>query len=404
MARMPTRRYALFAALYVSEGAPIGFLWWALPTRLRASGVDVESITALTSLLTLPWALKFLWAPAVDVLRGPRLTRVGWIALAQVGMGLSLVPLVVLDLARDFSIVCALLLAHGFLAATQDVAVDALCIANLRPDERGRANAWMQGGMLVGRGAFGGGALLLASYVGMPAVVLALVACILLSLVLLVRWRHLVAESEREDRAGDFGRGIRALLSAPRTCLALAFAATAGAAYEGAAQIAGPFMLDRGASERAVGVFFAAPSLVAMATGAALGGWLADRRGHGRATIAAQLAVIAVVAGLAGLEARGPSHPVAAFAAFSALYLAIGAFTAASYAMLMHAADGPARATAFSAFMGMTNLCELWSARVMGAAHTASGYRLGFALLAAASLGALALTWLLARSKPATTG
>ncbi len=58
----PTRRKVLFAALYLSEGAPIGFIWWALPTRLRMAGVTVEQITLLTAVLVLPWAFKFLWA------------------------------------------------------------------------------------------------------------------------------------------------------------------------------------------------------------------------------------------------------------------------------------------------------------------------------------------------------
>ena len=60
-----------FAALYLSEGAPIGFLWFA--------GVSVGSITALTSLLVLPWTLKFLWAPLVDVLRPRRGGRRTWV-------------------------------------------------------------------------------------------------------------------------------------------------------------------------------------------------------------------------------------------------------------------------------------------------------------------------------------
>ena len=38
------RRRLLFASLYFSEGAPIGYLWWALPTKLRAAGADIEQI------------------------------------------------------------------------------------------------------------------------------------------------------------------------------------------------------------------------------------------------------------------------------------------------------------------------------------------------------------------------
>lgn len=62
----------LFGVLYFSEGAPIGFVWWALPTVLAAGGEAIDAITAFTAMLVWPWALKFLWAPLVDALRGPR--------------------------------------------------------------------------------------------------------------------------------------------------------------------------------------------------------------------------------------------------------------------------------------------------------------------------------------------
>jgi len=47
-------RIALFTLLYLSEGAPIGFIWWALPTLLRTAGVSVPKITELTAMLVLP--------------------------------------------------------------------------------------------------------------------------------------------------------------------------------------------------------------------------------------------------------------------------------------------------------------------------------------------------------------
>ncbi|MBK8269391.1 MAG: hypothetical protein IPK83_14220 [Planctomycetes bacterium] len=63
----PARRKVLFAALYASEGAPIGYLWWALPTQLKSAGVAADDIGQLAALLALPWALKVLWAPVVPI-------------------------------------------------------------------------------------------------------------------------------------------------------------------------------------------------------------------------------------------------------------------------------------------------------------------------------------------------
>ena len=82
----PTRRKILFASLYLSEGAPIGFIWLALPTRLRAHDVPVEQITWLAAVLVLPWTFKFTWAPLVDLLRSRHWTLRHWIVAAQTVM------------------------------------------------------------------------------------------------------------------------------------------------------------------------------------------------------------------------------------------------------------------------------------------------------------------------------
>ena len=62
---------ALLLGLYLSQGLPFGFFTQALPVLMRQQGVDLGTI-GLANLLALPWALKFLWAPAIDRVPGPR--------------------------------------------------------------------------------------------------------------------------------------------------------------------------------------------------------------------------------------------------------------------------------------------------------------------------------------------
>ena len=124
-------RRALFGVLYASEGAPIGYIWWALPTKLKDAGVPVEEVTALTAMVTVPWALKFLWAPLVDTLRGPRWGLRAWIVASQLLMGLALLPLLLSEapFATDkLGLLSALLVGHALFASTQDVSIDALAI------------------------------------------------------------------------------------------------------------------------------------------------------------------------------------------------------------------------------------------------------------------------------------
>jgi predicted MFS family arabinose efflux permease len=78
--------------------------------------------------------------------------------------------------------------------------------------------------------------------------------------------------------------------------------------------------------------------------------------------------------------------------------VAIGWFTAASYALFMDWTDPRLGATQFSAFMGATNLCESWTAAVAGRMIPRYGYGASFGVLA--TIGALSLLLLtLTRSR-----
>ncbi|MCA9256887.1 MAG: hypothetical protein KDA33_14660, partial [Phycisphaerales bacterium] len=112
-------RRLLFAALYFSEGAPIGFIWYALPTMLHEQGVADDSIGFLFGALALPWALKFLWAPLIDTLRSRRWGFRAWIVTAQLLMGLTLLPLTGVAALHDTRWLCGILILHAFCAATQ---------------------------------------------------------------------------------------------------------------------------------------------------------------------------------------------------------------------------------------------------------------------------------------------
>lgn len=397
------RRKLLFASLYLSEGAPIGFIWWALPAQLRAAGLDLGRITALTGLLVLPWALKFLWAPLVDVLRSTRWPLRAWIASCQVLMGLLLLAALRLDWKDDYGLTVILLLLHALCAATQDAAVDAYAVAVVPPEERGSLNGWMQAGMLVGRSLFGGGALLMASRLGSSATALLLVAAIWSSLLLL----FLLGEPEParapeetlSQRLGGFASALAEVLRRRGTWLGLAFAALGGAGFEAVGAVAGPYLLDRGLSQDRVGWFLFLPAAASMLAGSLAAGTLADRVERKRAVALSLLLTSLTVLALAGLEAWGKNPGRCLPALLGLLYFFIGAFTASSYALFMDLTDARLGATQFSAYMGATNLCEAWAAFGTGKLAVGLGYAPAFALMALVSLACLPLLSLMPASE-----
>jgi PAT family beta-lactamase induction signal transducer AmpG len=389
-------RRVLFTALYLSEGAPIGFIWWALPTKLRAAGIDLGTITSVTSLLVLPWVFKFLWAPLIDGIRTPRWTLRSWILSTQLLMGCSLIPMLFYELATNLSLLVPFLLLSAIAGATQDASIDALAISTVPARERGSVNGWMQFGMLLGRSALGGGALLLDQRVGMTAVVVILIGVIWSSSVL-------VLFATRVSTSPGQGGGIRMRMRAlfPRLAMAcrsrttwygLLFAGIAGAGFEGVGAVAGPFLIDRGLTQAEIGRFFAVPSVVAMAGGALLGGFLADRFGTRRA-VAVFLSLMSVtIVALAAMTMRSANQAgLELLALMTLLYVCIGLFTASSYALFMEITDPALGATQFSAFMGATNGCESWSGFFVGKAAPSIGYSYAFLLLMVVSLMTLPL-------------
>lgn len=399
------RRF-LFGALYLSEGAPIGYLWWALPTKLRLAEIPVEEITALTSLLVVPWTFKFLWAPLVDSLRSEKWTLRSWIVSTQVLMGATLIPLLFLDLHDDFAMGFSLLLLHAFTAATQDVSVDALCVRVVPSVERGAINGWMQTGMLGGRAAFGGGALLLSQRVGDEAVIILLVAAVWFSTLLVLLSRQPDGVNQPSGSLKErFNGFLRLLASAGRrrtTWLALLFAGIAGAGFEAVGAVAGPFLVDRGQSQDMVGWFFALPVVIGMVVGALVGGYISDRLGR-RRTVAVFLTLLAgVVCAIAFADGVFEDSGNLLIALLSLLYFCIGLFTASSYALFMDLTDPNLGATQFSAYMGATNACEVWATFAVGRSIGAFGYAPSFAMFAGLSLLALPVLRLIGSKKGTT--
>lgn len=394
---MNTRRKLLFASLYLSEGAPIGFLWLAMPTRLRASGVTVEQISWLTAVLVLPWTFKFAWAPLIDLCQSPRWSLRSWIVTAQSLMGMTLLSLLIFDPVTDFNLLAGFLLAHAFAASTQDVAIDALCISVTDPTERGQVNGWMQTGMLLGRALLGGGTLVIGPYIGNTGVVGVLIAVTTFSmfLVLCMKIEPVKANAitdRKPNRLDTVGRSVRQALLERNTWLGLGFALTGGAAFKALEVLYGPFLIDRGFTESEIGTFAALPMIGLMVAGSLTGGFLSDRIGR-RLFVAVSLVLICLsVMALAAVDLTLPQQRSVsvliclAFAAFG-----IGLFTAASYALFMDITHPAVAATQFSAFMGLTNGCESWSTWTAGQMVAEHGYPFAFLTLCIASLISIGL-------------
>lgn len=390
----PGGRTAVFTVLYASEGAPIGFIWWALPTLLRQADVPVVDITALTAMLVLPWVFKFLWAPLVDALQTPRWGYRASIMATQIVMAAALVPLIWLDPVAELATWKVLLLVHAVAASTQDVAIDALAISTVPRAERGRLNGAMQAGMLVGRSLFGGGVLLVASRLGRDWIVLGLVGWILVALLVLLFVRptaRVGTEPTAESATGSLWGTLAAVFRLRTTWLGLAFALVSAAAFEATGQLAGPYLVDRQLPADQIGLFFGVFAVSATLVGGLLGGWWSDRLGRLRSVALFLCGVVASVALLGWIDLQGGAAPGTLLLVLTAMYFCVGLFTVSSYALFMDLTHPRLGATQFSTFMAATNGCESWSAWAGGRLVASGGYPLAFLVMSVVSLVSLGL-------------
>jgi PAT family beta-lactamase induction signal transducer AmpG len=134
-------RVLIVLFLGFSAGLPLALSGSTLRLWMRQSSIDLETI-GLFALVGTPYTIKFLWAPIVDALEVPLLTRWfgrrrAWLLFSQIVMIAAIVVLGLCDPAKFAWLVvfiAALLVATA--AATQDILIDAYRIESLREDEQ----------------------------------------------------------------------------------------------------------------------------------------------------------------------------------------------------------------------------------------------------------------------------
>lgn len=374
-------------AFYFAEGAPIGFIWWAMPTLLRQKGIEVDTISAFTAMLTLPWVFKFLWAPLIDIFRSPAFGYTKWIGWSQLFMCLTLLPLVFIPIPGNVMWWGILLLLHSLCAATQDVSVDAFVINVIAKQEKGILNGYMQAGMLLGRSIFGGAALVFIPAIGLPLTVSLMIACILSIMVLFLFIKEPTVARIQKSTFQDFKNRLKATFFKKPTWYVIAFALTAAAAFEAVGGMSGVFFTDKNIDSKAIGFFFSIPVVIAMLIGGLAGGFLSDKMSRKRSVTIFLLGFVLIITGISLLDFIHPeaSH-FSLLMLFAWMYFFIGMFTSSSYALFMDATNPKLGATEFSTFMAATNACETWVIWATGILVFSYSYTIAFLIMCFVSL------------------
>lgn len=156
-----------------SAGVPILLIFSSLSLWLREAGVERSAVTFF-SWAALGYSFKFVWAPLVDKLPLPILTKLfgrrrSWMLFSQAAIIGAIILMAQTNPSTEGNSLTMMALAAvllGFSSATQDVVIDAYRIESAESDLQALMSSTYIAGYRIGMLVAGAGALYLASYFG----------------------------------------------------------------------------------------------------------------------------------------------------------------------------------------------------------------------------------------------
>ena len=282
--------------LYVAEGLPYALVMSVALVFYKNLGVPNAQNTFLVGLLYLPWVIKPLWSPAVDLLK----TRRAWIWTMQllVGAALAGVALTV-PTAHFLAATLAFFWLLAFASATHDVAADGFYLMALTEHDQ----AWFNGirttfyrvaGILAKGQLVILAGILAAQSNNFPSawsLVFGLVAIIVLSLAIYHRWILPRPAGDQPTAAGnknflgEFSQTFATFFQKPDIGVALLFLLVYRFGEAQLMPVTQLFLLDAknhgglSLTNAQVGFAYNTVGVIALIAGGLLGGFAIARRG-----------------------------------------------------------------------------------------------------------------------------
>ncbi|TFY98061.1 AmpG family muropeptide MFS transporter [Ramlibacter rhizophilus] len=406
-----------------SAGLPLLLVLGTLSFRLREAGIDRTTIGYL-SWVGLAYGFKWAWAPLVDRLPLPGLTRLlgrrrSWLLLSQLAIAAGLAGMAFVDPRQQLQALVGCALVVAFASATQDIALDAFRIESADTERQAALAAAYQTGYRLAMIWAGAGVLWLAAqaesagaggyqpqawrlaYLVMAGSMAVGLLTVLLSPEPLRRPQPSargLAEWLREAVVEPFADFVRRYRWQAGLVLALIAVYRISDVVMGI--MANPFYVDMGYTKEEVAAVTKVYGVAMTLLGSFIGGVMALRLGVMRVLMLG--AVLSAFTNLlfAWLGARG--HDVQALVlVISADNLASGIASAAFIAYLSGLTNVSYSATQYALFSSIMLLLPKWLAGFSGQFVDAFGYSAFFTGTAALGVPVLLLVALAARVQPA---
>jgi PAT family beta-lactamase induction signal transducer AmpG len=394
--------------LYFAEGIPFFAVSLIAGILYKRLGFGNDVIALYTKLLLLPWSLKPLWSPLLEMFK----TKKYFVVLLQFAGGLSLGLIgLCLPLPGYFLYTILLFGVAAFCSSTHDIAADGLYIASLSTKEQAAYAGWQSGFYSVARLFSQGGLIILAGFLELrmdvPHAWMAIFGTMGGILVLLGLYHSRALPSGGAARHAESARAMAAtfwdvlvsFFKKPNIYLLLLFILLYRAG-EGQVVTIGPlFLVDHrsagglGLTMNEFGTIYGTVGTVAFLAGSFLGGYFTSWLGLRRALLPLICAMNFPNLSYVYLSTVLPTSHLAIAAAMSLELFGYGfGFVGVMLLMMQEIAPGRYQTAHYAFANSLMNLGLMLPGAVSGKIQMALGYRKFFIWVLISSVPALILS------------
>ncbi|MHA7130129.1 MFS transporter [Algoriphagus namhaensis] len=283
-------------SLYLTEGIPYIIITTVSVVMYTKLGVSNSDIGLYTSLLYLPWVIKPIWSPIVDLFGSKRkwfLSMQLVLALVFLGVGMTT------PASNFFFLTLAFFWMGAFASATNDIASDGMYLIALKPDQQsffvGLRGTFYRIGMITGNGLI----VIIAGYLEtsladntqawswtMISVGGLMLILTLINFLTTPQVEEVQAEKTKEEKS--FAKVFQTFFTKRNIGLSLAFVLLYRLGESQLVKMASPFLLgDRTDGGLAIstsdyGLIYGTVGVIALLLGGIVGGILISRDGLGK--------------------------------------------------------------------------------------------------------------------------
>jgi PAT family beta-lactamase induction signal transducer AmpG len=399
-------------SLYFAQGLPYVVVMTVSVVMFKNLGLGNTEVALYTSWLYLPWVVKPLWSPLVELLGAKR----RWIVGCQFAVGAALATVALtLPMGGMLQATLALFWLMAFASATHDIAADGYYLLALPPSTQAafvgvRSTAYRLA-MIAGQGGLVYAAGWLQQRSGSAALAWSAVfGALAAGFVAMALWHAGALPRPAADRPAPRGPALgqdvfevfAAFFRRPDIGRVLAFLLLYRLGEAQALKLVAPFMLDSpdagglGLTTQDVGIAYGTIGVGALTVGGLLGGWIVSLFGLKRLLWPMLLAMHLPNGVFVALAAWQPAELWIVGAAIAVEQFGYGfGFTAYMVAMLMIAGEGRHQTAHYAICTGFMALGMMLPGMAAGALQTALGYPKFFVWVCIATLPSFAAAALL---------